>query len=94
MLVDATHYTTNITGNPLFTAADTVAQVTVTVASVADLQTTMNAPITDSKTNNIRAARETLDRNLTILAGKVEAIANNPTLIDDGWGSCTAQAWK
>lgn len=83
VLVDATHYTTNMTGNALFAAADIVAQVTATVAATTALRTAMNAPITDNKTDNINAARETLDRNLTILAGKVEAVANNPTLVDD-----------
>jgi len=83
VLVDAAHYTTNMTGNALFAAADIVAQVTATVTATTALRTAMTAPTSDTKTDNINVARETLDRNLTILAGKVEGVANNPTLVDD-----------
>jgi len=83
VLVDATHYTTNMTGNTLFAAADIVAQVTATITATTGLHTAMNAPTSDSKMDTINAARETLDRNLIILAGKVEGVANSPTLIDD-----------
>jgi hypothetical protein len=83
VLVVATHQTTNMTGNALFAAADIVAQVTATVTATTNLRNAMNAPTSDVKTDNINAAREVLDRNLMILAGKVEAVANNPALIDD-----------
>jgi hypothetical protein len=83
VLVDATHITTNMTGNALFAAADIVAQVAATVTATNNLRTAMTAPISDAKTDNIAAARETLDRNLNILAAKVEAVANSPTLVDD-----------
>src|ERR1043165_3851318 len=82
VLVDAAHYTTNMTGNALFAAADIVAQVTATVTATINLRNAMSAPISDAKTDNISAAREVLDRNLTILAAKVEAVANSPTLVD------------
>ena len=83
VLVDAAHYTTNMTGNALFTAADIVAQVTATVTATTNLRNALNAATSDVKTDNINVARETLDRNLMILAGKVEAVANSPTLLDD-----------
>ena len=83
VLVDAAHYTTNMTGNPLFAAVDMVAQVTATATATANLQAAMTAPTSDTKTDAINAARETLDRNLTILANKVESVANSPTLVDD-----------
>jgi len=83
VLVDAAHYTTSMTGNALFAAADIVAQVTATVTATTNLRTALNAPTSDTKTDNINVARETLDRNLTILAGKVESVANNPLLVDD-----------
>jgi hypothetical protein len=83
VLVDAAHYTTNMTGNTLFAAADIVAQVTATVTATTNLRTAMTAPTSDVKTDNIAAARETLDRNLNILAAKVEAVANSPTLVED-----------
>jgi hypothetical protein len=43
----------------------------------------MNAPISDAKTDNINVARDVLDRMLNILASKVEAVANSPTLVDE-----------
>jgi len=82
VLVSATHMTTNMTGNPLFAAADIVTQVTATGTGITNLRAAMTAPISDAKTDNIRAAREVLDRNLNILAAKVEAVANSPTLVD------------
>ena len=82
VLVNAAHMTTNMTGNTLFAAADIVAQVAATVAATTNLRATMSAPISEAKTDNISAAREALDRNLTILAAKVEAVANSPTLVD------------
>ncbi len=82
VLVSATHITTNMTGNALFAAADIVAQVTATVTATTNLRAAMSVPISDVKTDNIRVAREVLDRNLTILAAKVEAVANSPTLFD------------
>ncbi len=82
VLVSATHITTNMTGNALFAAADIVAQVTATVTATTNLRAAMSAPLSDTKTDNVRVAREVLDRNLNILASKVEAVANSPTLVD------------
>jgi hypothetical protein len=82
VLVSATHITTNMTGNALFAATEIVAQVTTTVAANTSLRNAMSAPTSDAKIDNIKAAREVLDRNLTILAAKVEAVANSPTLVD------------
>lgn len=82
VLVKAAHITTNMTGNALFAAADIVAQVTAIGTATTNLRAAMSAPISDAKRDNISAAREVLDRNLTILAAKVEAVANSPTLVD------------
>ncbi|SRR5258706_5834619 len=82
VLVTATHITTNMTGNPLFAGADIVTQVTATGTATTNLRNAMSAPLSDTKTDNVRVAREVLDRNLTILAAKVEAVANSPTLVD------------
>jgi len=82
-LTNANHYTTSMTGNPLFASADVVAQVTNTSTASTALRTALSAPTSDVKLDNIKVARETLDRHLKILAGKVEAIANNPSLADD-----------
>ena len=83
ILVNATHYTNNMTGNSLFSAADIVAQVTATVTATTNLRTAMNQATSDTKMAAIKIARDVLDRQLTILANKVEAIANNPTIPDE-----------
>lgn len=83
ILVEAAHYITNMTGNSLFAAADITAQVTTTNTALTALRTVMNAPTSDMKVDNVNVARDVLDRNLIILAGKIEALANNPSLPDD-----------
>jgi len=82
-LIQATRYTTSMTGNILFLAADIVDQVLATIASIAALYSAMTAPASASKTDLIKVAREILDKNVIILASKVECLANSPTLADD-----------
>jgi hypothetical protein len=83
LVIDADHYVQNMTGNALFTAPDMVAQVTNTANSIVDFKTALNAPTSDTKTDTINTTREVVERNLKILASKVEAIANEPSLLDD-----------
>jgi hypothetical protein len=83
VLVLTGHISTNMTANPLFAAADITAQLAVTNTAATALRNAMNATTSDTRTDNIRVARDVLDRNLMILAAKVEAVANNPTLPDD-----------
>lgn len=83
LVIDADHYVQNMTGNALFTAPDIVAQVTNTANSIVDFKTALNAPTSDTKTDTINTTREVVERNLKILASKVEAIANEPSLLDD-----------
>lgn len=78
VLVDADHYTTSMTGNANFTAADIVAQVTSTKTAISTLRTAVNAPTSDIKTDAVKTARDVLDRNLSKLASKVEDVANDP----------------
>jgi hypothetical protein len=81
-LVDADHYTTCMTGNGKFAAADIVAQVTATKTAVTNLRAAINAPTSDTKTDDIGIARDALDRNLTKLASKVEDLANDAATLD------------
>jgi hypothetical protein len=83
LLADAAHYTTSMTGNAIFAATDIVAQITSTVNATTTLHTAMAAPTSDTKKDAIKTAREMLDRNVSILGGKVEALANSPSLADD-----------
>ncbi|GHN02091.1 hypothetical protein WSM22_35800 [Cytophagales bacterium WSM2-2] len=83
ILVLSKHFTTSMTGNPLFAAADIVTQIGNTVTATTNLANAINAPTSDTRTDNIRSCRDAVDRNLNMLAGKVEAVANNPALLDD-----------
>jgi hypothetical protein len=82
VLVDADNYVTNMTNNPNFSAPEIVAQVAVTKTSSASLRTVMAAPTSDTKTDDIRIARDVLDRNVTKLARQVEDVANDPSTPD------------
>ncbi len=83
VLADSVLYTTAMTGNAFFAAADVVAQIAATVTATTNLRNAMGAPTSDVKTDNIKIARETLERVMKALAAKVENIANSPTLPDD-----------
>ncbi|MFM9840117.1 MAG: hypothetical protein ACKVOQ_17760 [Cyclobacteriaceae bacterium] len=83
VLIDADNYVQDMTGNPLFAAADIVVHVTATATATKNLRAAMNAPTSDTKTDNIRVEREILDRSLAILANNVEDVANDPLLTDD-----------
>ena len=82
ILIDADHYTTCMTGNAYFAAQEIVTQVNNTKTAVTALRTAINAPTSDTKTGNIKIARDVLDRNLTRLANKVEDVANDPAVAD------------
>jgi len=82
ILVDADHYTTDMTGNAHFAAAEIVAQVAATKTAITNLRTAINAPTSDTKTDDIKIAREALERNLTKLANKVSDVANDLTTPD------------
>jgi len=82
VVVDGDHYTTCMTGKDLFSAPEVIAQITTTVNAIDGMRTAMRAPTSDDKTENIRIARDTLDRSLRKLANRVEDIANDPALPD------------
>jgi hypothetical protein len=82
VLVKGDDYTTCMTGNLRFAAIPIVEQVTKTKTSITDLRATLNAPPSNTRTDNIRTARDTVDRNITILGSKVEEVANDPSVAD------------
>ena len=82
ILIKASHYTSNMTNNALFSAADIVAQVEATVIATDNLDAAMNQSLSETKMANIKVCRGILDKHLIILAGKVEAVANDPNLPD------------
>lgn len=82
VVIDADHYTTCMTGNPFFSDPDTVAQVTATSNATANMREAVAAPVSEAKTDNIRIARDRLNRSITKLAGKVQSLANDPEISD------------
>jgi len=82
VVIDADHYTTCMTGNDLFSGDDIVATVTATKTATTNMRTAVSAPITEGKNDNIRIARDVLNRCLNKLASKVEDLANDPEISD------------
>lgn len=82
VITDALRYTTCMTGNAYFTAADVVAQVDATNAATTAMRNVLSSPKSDTKKDNVLIARDVLDRSLIKLANKVEDIANAPHLSD------------
>lgn len=82
VVIDADRYTTCMTGNPIFTDADTVALVTATVAATTKLREAVAAPVSETKKDVIRIARDALNRSITSLAAKVQSLANAPDIPD------------
>jgi hypothetical protein len=82
VITDALRYTTCMTGNAYFTAADVVAQIDATNAATTSMRNVLSSPMSDTKKDNVLIARDVLDRDLIKLANKVEDIANAPNLSD------------
>jgi hypothetical protein len=82
VLVDADHFSADMTGNSHFTAADITAQVTAVKTAVTNMRNAMNEATSDTKTDDIKVARDALDRALRKLANKVEDTANDASVID------------
>ena len=82
VVVDGEHYTTCMAGKEVFRTPEISAEITTTTNAVAGLRSAMRAPTSDEKTENIRIARDTIDRSLRKLANRVEDIANDPAIPD------------
>lgn len=63
-------------------AANFVSQVSLTRTAANALRATIASPVSATRTDNIFAARATLNSNLSILANLVENVANAPTVLD------------
>lgn len=72
-------YASNMTGDPVFSAADIVAQLASLKTAITNMRTAMNAPLTDTKTEAIRMARSVVEHMLEKLANRVEDLANDPS---------------
>ena len=82
VLINGDHYVNCMTGNPHFEDPATVALVTTCKTCVTGLRAAINAILSESKTDNIRIARDALDRNFTMLGARVEEVANDPSIPD------------
>ena len=83
VLVDSDNSTGAMTGSSRFGAAEIVAQVAATKTATTALRTAMNAPTSDTKTDDVRVARGVLDFNFTKLGHQVEGVANDPSLPEE-----------
>jgi hypothetical protein len=77
------HYVECMTGNQLFIAAYIVAKVLKVKDAVVALDKALKAPVSSTKTDNIKKARSLFDIEVTSLAGMVEDVANDPSLTDE-----------
>ncbi len=82
VLIDGDRYVTSMTGNTYFAPAAITDILTTCQTSITNLRAAINAPISSIRTDNIKIARDALDRNLTMLGAKVEEVANDPTIAD------------
>ena len=77
------HYVECMTNNQLFIAAYIVAKVAKVKDATIALDKALKAPVSATKTDDIRNARSTYDLEVTSLAGMVEDVANDPSLTED-----------
>jgi hypothetical protein len=63
-------------------AANIAAQVGLVKTAVVNLRAAMAAPVSDTKTDTIHAARLVVDIDLTNLAHLIEGVANSSTILD------------
>jgi hypothetical protein len=82
-MANVEHYNSNMQTNPLFQAQDIVDQLAKVNTSFNTLHNSIIAPYTENKTNNVNAARDDLNREVTDLKNKVQGIANKPGLSDE-----------
>jgi hypothetical protein len=76
VFVYADHIISKVTEESLFDLPHIKEQLAVTSLANKSLLAAMAEPLSETKTDHIRAARATLDRELTILAGYIVALAN------------------
>jgi hypothetical protein len=82
LVVKGDHYVNCMTGNSYFTAVEIVTQLAKCKTSADNLRDAINLPTSDSKTDKIKTARDSLDRNINVLGGMVEDVANDPAIPD------------
>lgn len=82
VVIDADRMTTCMDSSPKFSDPETVALVTNTKTANVEMRKAVAAPVSETKMDKIRIAREILDRCITMMAFKVQMMANAPGLTD------------
>ena len=82
VLIDGDHYVTCMTGNTYFAPTAITEVLTACKTAITNLRAAINAPVSGTKTDSVKITRDAVDRNLTILGGKVEEVANDPSIPD------------
>jgi hypothetical protein len=80
ILIDGDRYVTSMTDNPYFASTAIAELLTSCTIAITNLRAPINAPVSSTKTDNVRIARDALNRNLTALRSKVEEVANDPSV--------------
>lgn len=83
VVFDGRHYCNSMEASAYFSAPHIISRITTTRTSITNLETEMNAPISEEKTKKINQLRNIVDRNITRLSLMVENIANDPEVEDD-----------
>ena len=74
--------TTCMTGNVYYAAAEIVAQVTKTKTANTNLRTCITKPGYVNKTDDVKALRNTLERELGKIKNRIEDVVNDPAVLD------------
>jgi hypothetical protein len=79
----ASNYAQCVSSDPTFPEAEFKPLVTQVTTNNTRFQSLMMAPISESKTEDVRVAREELELSLQVLANAVEIMSNKKGLTDD-----------
>jgi hypothetical protein len=81
-ICNAEQYISSITGNPLFSSAEIVAQLAKVVTALNSIHTEITSANAGKKAAKISAARDTLNREVKYLKDLVQGVANKPETPD------------
>lgn len=82
LVFESLDYCNSMSASAYYAAAHIVSFIVVVRTSITNLSNAMNAPTSDTKTDDIKAARVVLEKNVTKLGTIVENTANDPAVED------------
>ncbi len=83
VLLDGGYYVVCLTDNPNYSAADIIALLLLIKSALTTMLNACNAAVSETKQSDIDIARDTVERYLKMMAGKVEGVVNAPGLTDE-----------